>query len=329
MNTYFNILTGRLLGDRTILRPRLISRFESTDQTVNPRLEEVSSYPTEPEAAAGILEQRPTVDPLVQPKKTPSTPGSGAVLEERLSQVVQKLPVPASPNPSQVSNFNPPAIPDSEAILPSQTSPSSPNPYEVSASETSSLSQTSPKASVNQPLAIIPQSQITQSSSPEVPASGRIKSQILNYSEISPLKQDSEVGLSRSSAERATQSQPLTRPLFAEVEPAPAAPSPTRKHSPQAGRFDEGSSLSQAVPEPVKLISPRERLLHHRPEEIPSGSVSSASQPPSLPPPIQVTIGRIEVKAVSPPPAPTRRPATPVAPALSLEEYLKQRGGTG
>jgi hypothetical protein len=47
----------------------------------------------------------------------------------------------------------------------------------------------------------------------------------------------------------------------------------------------------------------------------------------AAPPPIEVTIGRIEVRLVSASsPAVPRRPARP-APALSLEEYLRLREG--
>ncbi len=43
-------------------------------------------------------------------------------------------------------------------------------------------------------------------------------------------------------------------------------------------------------------------------------------------PTIQVTIGRIEVRAITPPVAPPQRPRKP-SPALSLDDYLKQRNG--
>jgi hypothetical protein len=67
-------------------------------------------------------------------------------------------------------------------------------------------------------------------------------------------------------------------------------------------------------------IAPLTRL---RPE--PAQPIRSDSQPQ---PTVQVTIGRIEVRAVQSPQSPTRpRPKTPV---LSLDEYLRQRsqGGT-
>ena len=46
-------------------------------------------------------------------------------------------------------------------------------------------------------------------------------------------------------------------------------------------------------------------------------------------PTIQVTIGRIEVRATMPPAVPTSRAVRPVAPKLSLEDYLRSRAGGG
>jgi hypothetical protein len=46
-------------------------------------------------------------------------------------------------------------------------------------------------------------------------------------------------------------------------------------------------------------------------------------------PTIQVTIGRIEVRAIMPPAVPTTRAVRPVAPKLSLEDYLRSRAGGG
>lgn len=333
MNTYFNILTDRLLGVHTILGSRPISRFEPTDQTVNPRLDQVSSfssYSTEPEAADGGLEPHLTVESLAQPQETPSTSHPEASVEERLSQVIQKLPIPVEQRLSHRPHPNLSEESDFESLSPSQTSQPSLNPREAFDSRIPSLSQTSSKDVVNQPQPTIPQSQPSQSSSANVPALGNIKSQRLNHAEISSPLPDAEIGLSEESTERAIQSQPLNRrPPFANREPETEAILRTSENSALVRRFEEVSILSQVAPEPVKLISPRERPLQ-RHEKKPSSSVTSApNQTTSLPPPIQVTIGRIEVKAVSPPAAPARPPSVPTAPTLSLEEYLKQREGTG
>jgi hypothetical protein len=49
---------------------------------------------------------------------------------------------------------------------------------------------------------------------------------------------------------------------------------------------------------------------------------------PQQAPTVHVTIGRIEVRAITPlsPPAPSAAPAQP-GPQLSLDDYLKQRSG--
>jgi len=49
---------------------------------------------------------------------------------------------------------------------------------------------------------------------------------------------------------------------------------------------------------------------------------------PAALPPIEVTIGRVEIRAVAPAPAPAR-PARAAGPRLSLDDYLRQRDGGG
>jgi hypothetical protein len=46
------------------------------------------------------------------------------------------------------------------------------------------------------------------------------------------------------------------------------------------------------------------------------------------PPPVQVSIGRIEVTAVTSPPLPKRKPASR-QPSMSLQDYLSRRQGRG
>jgi hypothetical protein len=103
-------------------------------------------------------------------------------------------------------------------------------------------------------------------------------------------------------------------------------------------RTDERlSKLEESRPHPhvavldqtKRIPDPGTRVLHP--------VVTAASRPrtgpdpvvgPSPPPPvIQVTIGRVEVRAVAPaPPPPRRKPAAP-RPGVTLEEYLVQRRG--
>jgi hypothetical protein len=67
-----------------------------------------------------------------------------------------------------------------------------------------------------------------------------------------------------------------------------------------------------------------------RPERVPGGTASivAADVPRVVPraePAIQVTIGRIDVRAVQAPPAARPRPVRPPAPQLTVDDYVKQR----
>jgi len=54
---------------------------------------------------------------------------------------------------------------------------------------------------------------------------------------------------------------------------------------------------------------------------------TAPSETPAGPPSVQVTIGRVEVRAIMPPSsAPPRR--LPPRPRLSLDDYLKQRNNS-
>jgi hypothetical protein len=108
----------------------------------------------------------------------------------------------------------------------------------------------------------------------------------------------------------------------------------------------EGPERLAPSPEPVPAPATRvEPQVVNLPEEPPAGRGPQPGSPtvvPALPAPappaapreeqqpprpaINVTIGRVEVRAVfAPPPQPAPRPQP--APAMSLEEYLKQRDG--
>jgi hypothetical protein len=85
--------------------------------------------------------------------------------------------------------------------------------------------------------------------------------------------------------------------------------------------------------QPLPLVTAAPAAI--RPEQIkpfiPANGRSANHQPPVTPPPepaptVQITIGRIEVRATPPPPAKAeqKQPRTPV---LSLDDYLRQRNG--
>ena len=67
-----------------------------------------------------------------------------------------------------------------------------------------------------------------------------------------------------------------------------------------------------------------------RPERVPGGtaSIAATNEPRAVSraePAIQVTIGRIDVRAVQPPPPARPRPGRPPTPQLTVDDYVKQR----
>ena len=77
-----------------------------------------------------------------------------------------------------------------------------------------------------------------------------------------------------------------------------------------------------ALPVVPRMVRP---LLYGYPERGPREPRVAASEPPA--PTIRVAIGRIEVRAIAPPPTPPARRETPArpGPTLALDDYLKQR----
>jgi hypothetical protein len=135
--------------------------------------------------------------------------------------------------------------------------------------------------------------------------------------------------------------QPIGAMLL--VGPAPrgsletsAAPAPFAAGEPRAGEIPRlEARLMASNPPHLESPPPPASPIDHSPPNRPRLVIDPARPSPVGPaheiaptqPVIHVTISRIEVRAVPPQP-PLARPATPrMAPALTLEEYLKQRSG--
>ena len=90
-------------------------------------------------------------------------------------------------------------------------------------------------------------------------------------------------------------------------------------------------SAENTVPLPAQVIRPVVRIAEPNLPQPMAGS-PRAERPPApeateQPPTIQVTIGRIEVRATPAPTAPA--PGRRAAPIMTLEEYLRQRSNGG
>lgn len=109
---------------------------------------------------------------------------------------------------------------------------------------------------------------------------------------------------------------PVVEQPVSQVEPSPAYQS--RRASPH--RDDRPDVLaSRRLPRtPANLPERHQSSLVVQP-------ILGELEAPERQPTIRITIGRVEVRAVQPPPTVPARPTPNKAPALSLDDYLKQR----
>jgi hypothetical protein len=107
---------------------------------------------------------------------------------------------------------------------------------------------------------------------------------------------------------------------------APAAPAAVLAQSPRAPVTASGDGPARKT-QPVARPAPSRS---ERPS--PRAQRRLAAAPPPRPnvghtsPTVQVTIGRLEVRATRPAAAPERRAGAPAGPKLGLDEYLRSRG---
>jgi hypothetical protein len=106
-----------------------------------------------------------------------------------------------------------------------------------------------------------------------------------------------------------------TSALEHEPPPIDAAGRRQTRASVAIGEHPHVPNVHRVVPSPVAPIAGR----------VPAATAAPASNPTAAAPTIQVTIGRVEVRAVPAPPPP--RSAGPAAPRLSLDAYLRSRAG--
>ena len=146
-----------------------------------------------------------------------------------------------------------------------------------------------------------------------------------------------------SSPKQATQPMPLPAAPAAEVnkQRPPAADKLEGQSIPKTSEFPPAPDLPEtklppAMDAPDAEVKPewtpnrprqfpRKFPREHKTIQMPGSShpLSAPSKP--VQPTIQVTIGRVEVRAVTPPAPPAKPPRPAPAPSLALDDYLKQR----
>jgi hypothetical protein len=140
-------------------------------------------------------------------------------------------------------------------------------------------------------------------------------------------REERQAALPSAVPERAERMQAPAQPRKAEPAPLSHAPAPLRS--------EQASPVLRPRLREIENRVPRERIT--RAEEARASGVLPGVSPTVAPHPtsertsasphIEVNIGRVEVRAVFAPPSPQRKPRS--SPSVSLDDYLKQRDGTG
>ncbi len=98
--------------------------------------------------------------------------------------------------------------------------------------------------------------------------------------------------------------------------------SPERPRSPVIAHLEPSENQPLRTPTPARILAQPRLVVPH--VQLKANAPAETTAKPA--PTIQVTIGRIEVRATPPPSQPPQRQRS-VPPVMSLEEYLRQRSG--
>jgi hypothetical protein len=362
MSDYLNNLAAKSLNPAEVVQPRLTSLFEPPpvsgwlDSGRSPGLEKVEdepasgetglNVPSSPEKTTGHPpESRPSVADLSPSSNTGQRqPAESSVMPSlRPGQPIghpQSLRTPAELQPADHSmseqSGQPVAIRPSAEPSPQKQRPTGQQPLQpgedslpVKARSVQSLDPPAP--------------------SPERPTSSAIPGPLV---QPGTTLQFTENALQHPALERlgslltTGKQQPTLQPLFQEIVVermvSPVASPPTDASSVKS---ESALSLSTAEresqtapeqdirgPEPSPVLETPARVVvqpHVTPYVEPAGPIPTGPVPrPEPTPTIQVTIGRVEVRAM-PPPATGSKIERPKPPVMSLDEYLSRRASGG
>ena len=315
MSDFLSRLVGRAMGRTPVVRPRLASLYEAGPAVSgapesgfgeprapddSPRLESTEETAADAPSPRRSRDEAPGADP--EASAVPRRPGDADAAVAGPS--VSERPRHDAPSRVAVRASKPAATePPSDASRPSPTE--TPDPPEAGA----------------------------RSRRPARPTpAGRVTPQDVRESRPPrPVREGAG-----PPAETADRPEALAVPSPTRRAPA-EGPTPRRPDAtpaaPSVGNSDEVADRRlrpavTAVPEGraerAPAIDGDFRRAADRPATPRAETRKRATSPPAREPTIQVTIGRIEVRAVTPPAQPAK-PKKPTAPRLSLDDYLRRR----
>ena len=304
MSDYLHHLVARTLSPEPGVRPKLRSAFEPAPLHAGFAVSADSESETLVESISSAREPSPAPVPLIISapfERIPSQESPNVAPEESPGR--DEPPPPTDRPPSIKLNVLRPVIDAPTGSIhenrraistPSATSrpDSIPMPHRLRTAPTSDM--------VLPAVAVVPHQRVE---------SGEPRSERIGLNAIRSVA-PAALGLSPS---------PSVAPV---LPPSPSVVSTTDTPRPAA------RAIRTQTVEPEKRRSERFAVAAIRPATPPAPAFSASLPPAATPPPsIHVTIGRVEIRAVTTfaPSARTTLPAT--SPKLSLDDYLKQRNG--
>jgi hypothetical protein len=286
MSDYLGELASRAVGAAPLVQPRLASRFE-------PRHPELLGESAEGDDQMTAARPAPQLEPgIAEPV---DAPGSGDGRRRHLEADAASPAAPASPRRS------PPVEVPAEP-------PSAPSPT-TGAAGPSAMARGAEQRRAGRPDAL-PRERRTEPK--EIPA-GAERTALLPARVGEDGRAGQSVGRGHGRPSPALAGPPADAGGARRAVPATAARGGAGERSTgAAGQSEPTAGTASSQPRSTRRDGARFE--------------SDRPTPNGQEPIVQVTIGRVEVRAVTPPrPTPTKRAAARSGPAVSLGEYLKQR----
>jgi hypothetical protein len=149
--------------------------------------------------------------------------------------------------------------------------------------------------------------------------------------EKSPAATGERAAASQLTAQTYAEQEALTSSAASAVSSKDSASNKSAGDALEAGRERRATSESERAPTPraaPRVVEPRlSRAPTVSEAQPPPASTASDARREDAAPTIRVTIGRVDVRAVAPAPPERRRAPESSRPALTLEDYLRRRGG--
>ena len=290
MKDFLSQLVARSTAPALAVRPRLPSRFEAASETAG-----ITAFPSESTPSAPS-------EPTASPARTSRTSPHNGNRQPAPPTPAEPEASIASPSPQTA----PPPLQNHALSRSSASATIQPASAEVHSSKQEAPSSPSPSPAHKTPIANArPNSATTPP--PKTPLfQPSLDSDI--QPPKSPRPDSVSEGASQTAAVSVAKPQPVSPTPLASATP-PAAASSLRSQS-------QISNLKSQIPRPIARPAIATR---------PTPSMPQTAPATPAPPVVQITIGRVELRAIVTPASPRALP--PPAPKLGLDEYLRQRTG--